>query len=158
MPDHLTDRRSLAALRILLGIILLYTWVDNLGKGFYTPAGMREFILSLALDHPIVPVRALLEGVAAGAALFAPFQMAAELMLGLMLLVGAFTRLAGWGAAFFFLNLLLAYLNPALGEWIWTYVMLIALAVVSAVSSAGRTWGLDGLLLRRFGAPRLPIR
>jgi uncharacterized membrane protein YphA (DoxX/SURF4 family) len=158
MTSNSISRRYLAVLRILLGVIFLVTWADNLGKGFYTPAGFREFILSLADGHPLGFYRAFLEGVVAPVAgIFAPFQMVAELGMGLALLTGAFTPLAGLGAAFFFLNLLLAYLNPALGEWIWTYVLLVTVAVVVTLSSAGRAWGIDSWLLNRRGSPRLPL-
>ncbi len=158
MNHNTVPRKYVSALRILLGIILLVTWKENLDKGLYTPEGFRGFIEYLADGHPIEFYRGFLLGVVAPAAgLFAPFQMIIELGMGLALLSGTFTRLAGIAATFFFLNLFAAYLNPNLGEWIWSYVMLIALALVVTFCSAGRAWGVDALLLKRRGEPRVPI-
>jgi len=158
MNENTVPRTYLSALRILLGIILLVTWKENLDKGLYTPDGFRGFIESLAEGHPIEFYRAfLLNVMAPGAAFLGPFQMIAELGMGLALLSGTLTRLAGLGATFFFLNLFMAYLNPNPGEWIWTYVMLVALAVVVTLGRAGRSWGVDALLLKRSSEPRIPV-
>jgi len=158
MHENTVPRTYLSALRILLGIILLVTWKENLDKGLYTPDGFRGFIESLAGGHPVEFYRSFLLGVmASGAGFFAPFQMIAELGMGLALLTGTLTRLAGLGATFFFFNLFMAYLNPNPGEWIWTYVMLIALAVVVTLGRAGRSWGVDALLLKRSSEPRIPV-
>ena len=83
----------------------------------------------------------LLDVMAPLAPVFGPFQMSAELSMGLALLSGALTRLAGAAATFFFANLFLAYLNTTLGEWIWTYVPLIAVAAVVTLGRAGLSWG-----------------
>jgi len=158
MNENTVPRTYLSALRVLLGIILLVTWKENLDKGLYTPDGFRGFIESLAEGHPVEFYRSfLLNGMAPLAGIFGPFQMIAELGMGLALLTGTLTRLAGLGATFFFFNLFLAYLNPNLGEWIWTYVMLIALAVVVTLGRAGRSWGVDALLRQRRGEPRIPV-
>jgi len=158
MNENTIPRTYLSALRILLGIILLVTWKENLDKGLYTPEGFRGFVEFLADGHPVEFYRSFLLGVMApGAAVFAPFQMIAELGMGLALLTGTLTRLAGLGATLFFLNLFLSYLNPNPGEWIWTYVMLIALALVVTLGRAGLSWGVDALLLKRRGEPRIPV-
>jgi uncharacterized membrane protein YphA (DoxX/SURF4 family) len=156
--ENKVPRTLISALRILLGVILLVTWKENLDKGLYTPDGFRGFIEYLAEGHPLEFYRSFLLGIMAPVAgFFGPFQTVAELGMGLALLTGALTRLAGLGAIFFFLNLFLAYLNPNLGVWIWTYVMLIALALVATLAGAGRTWGVDALLVRRFGEPRVLV-
>jgi len=158
MNENMVSRKYLGALRVLLGIIFLVTWAENLRKGFYTPNGFRRFIELLADGHPLEFYRLFLLGVMApGAGFVSFFQMIAELGMGLALLTGTLTRLAGLGATFFFLNLFLAYLNPNLGEWIWTYVMLLALAVVITLGSAGRAWGVDALLAKRNEHPRWPV-
>ena len=158
MNENTVPRTYLSALRILLGIILLVTWKENLDKGLYTPEGFRGFMEYLANGHPVAFYRAFLLNVMAPlAGVFGPIQMIWELGMGLALLTGTFTRLAGLGATIFFINLFLAYLNSSLGEWIWTYVILIALAVVVMLSRAGRSWGIDALLLQRRGEPRVPV-
>jgi len=77
--------------------------------------------------------------------------------MGLSLIIGAFTPLAGIGALVFSINFFVTYLNPNLGEWIWTYVMLMVLAAITAFGYAGHSFGVDKRLVERFGQPRYPI-
>jgi uncharacterized membrane protein YphA (DoxX/SURF4 family) len=147
-------RRIVALLRITLGVILLVTWWENLQKGLYQADNFANFINSLAAGHPIAAYRAFLVNVvAANATIFATFQLITELGMGLALVLGLFTPLAGLGATFFFLNLLLSYLNPNTGEWIWTYVLLVVAALVVALTRSGRALGLDRRLARDRGRP-----
>ena len=51
MDDHAketlvatNERRALAVIRIVLGVMLLSTFFENLGKGAYTPAGYKGVI------------------------------------------------------------------------------------------------------------------
>jgi uncharacterized membrane protein YphA (DoxX/SURF4 family) len=108
-------RTAVALLRITLGIIILATWYDNLRGGLYTAAGLTGFFnwlfdaengnsssllaFKFYLDTAVVPV----------AGPFANFQMIAELVMGLALLLGFFTRLFGLAAMFFFINLFLSF-------------------------------------------------
>jgi len=156
--ENTVSRTYISALRILLGIIFLVTWKENLDQGMYTAVGFRGFMEYLANGHPLEFYRTFLLNVMAPLApVFGPFQMIAELGMGLALLSGTLTRLAGAAATLFFVNLFLAYLNTALGEWIWTYVLLIAVAAVVVLGRAGRAWGVDVLLLKWRGEPRLRV-
>jgi uncharacterized membrane protein YphA (DoxX/SURF4 family) len=158
-PREVTNiRRLVAVLRITLGIILLVQWYDNLQKGIYTAdgiAGLFDWIFNETGGGPAF-YRAIIEGTILQApGLFANFQLVAELLLGLGLLFGAFTTLAGLGALLFFLNLLFAYLGGQ--EWIWTYVLLSSSAFVVAFTHSGRAFGIDQFLVQRWGEPRWPI-
>ena len=151
-------RRTVALLRITLGVILLVTWWENLQKGLYQTDNFAGFINYLAAGHPLTVYQTFLtKMVAANSAIFGTFQLITELGMGLALLVGLFTPLAGLGAAFFFLNLFLAYLNPNTGEWIWTYVLLVVGALVVALTRSGRAWGIDRRLAKERGRPPLFI-
>jgi uncharacterized membrane protein YphA (DoxX/SURF4 family) len=151
-------RRTVALLRITLGVILLVTWWENLQKGLYQADGFAGFINWLADGHPLAVYRAfLINVVGANATVFGTFQLIAELGIGLALLVGLFTPLAGLGATFFFFNLFLAFLNPNTGEWIWTYVLLVVAALVVALTRSGRALGLDRRLARNRGKPPFPL-
>lgn len=153
-------RTALAMLRITLGIIILATWYDNLTKGLYTPDGLTGFLDWLSdpngnggtltfyhnfLSAAIVPV----------AGLFAPFQMVAELAMGLGLLLGGLTRLFALAAMLFFLNLFLAYFGGQ--EWIWTYFLLFVVAMAVALGAAGRKWGIDRWLRQRLIRTRFSL-
>lgn len=158
-PDDVAGmRRTVAILRITLGVIILATWLDNLTKGVYSAGGISglfEYIFS-ENGGGAAFYRAIIGGTilqAPGA--FGAFQLVAEFLMGAGLLLGLFTPLAGFGAAFFFLNLFFAYMGGQ--EWIWTYVLLTVSAVVVALARSGRAWGLDAWLLRRSGEPGYPF-
>ena len=149
-----TPRQAVAILRITLGVILIATWFKNLQDGIYTSDGIVGLFNYLFNDNGGGPAfyRAIISAtILQVPGLFAIFQLVGELLMGLGLLVGLFTPLAGVGAALFFFNLFLAYLGGS--EWIWTYVLLTVSALVAALAQSGRAWGLDSLLLRRLGEP-----
>jgi uncharacterized membrane protein YphA (DoxX/SURF4 family) len=152
---------AVALLRITLGVIILATWLENLQKGLYTGDGLTGFFNWLFdaqngnassltfyksfLDSVIIPM----------AGVFAVFQLVAELLMGVALLVGGFTRFFGLAAMLFFLNLFLAYFGGQ--EWIWVYVLLFMSSLAVTLSHAGRRWGLDQWLVQKRGQPPWPI-
>ena len=157
-PEAQNLRRIVALLRITLGIILLATWYDNLTKGIYTAdgiTGLFNYIFNEAGGGPGF-YQAIINGTilqAPGA--FAGFQMVAEFLMGLALLIGFLTPIAGGGATLFFFNLFLAYVGGS--EWIWTYVLLTMAALVVTLTRSGRAFGVDQLLLAKRGKPPLGI-
>jgi uncharacterized membrane protein YphA (DoxX/SURF4 family) len=74
--------------------------------------------------------------------------MITELILGLALLLGVFTRFFGVVAMFFFANLFLSYFGGH--EWVWVYALLFMSALSIALGAAGRKWGLDQWLLKSY--------
>lgn len=151
-------RRIVALLRITLGVILLVTWWENLQKGLYQADNFAAFINSLAAGHPLGAYRDFLVNVvAANATIFGTFQLITELGMGVALVLGLFTPLAGLGAALFFLNLFMAYLNPTLGEWVWTYVLLLVAALVVTLTRSGLALGIDRRLAKDRGKPPFPL-
>jgi uncharacterized membrane protein YphA (DoxX/SURF4 family) len=69
----------------------------------------------------------------------------AEPLMGLALIFGVFSPLAGIGGIFFFTNLLLASWGK---EWPWTYVNMIVILIAVIGSGSGRFLGVDQLLAR----------
>ena len=152
---------AVALLRITLGIIILVTWFGNLRDGLYTAEGLTGFFNWLfdaqsgngssltfykaILDAAIIPV----------AGLFGGFQLVAEFLMGLALLLGGFTRLFSLAAMLFFFNLFLSYFGGH--EWIWVYVLLFMSALTTFLSYAGRHWGVDAQLLAKRGEPSINI-
>jgi uncharacterized membrane protein YphA (DoxX/SURF4 family) len=148
----------LALLRILLGGIFLAVWTDNLMKGFYWPDGYASFLHGFTRGASLGFYKDFIDNVVIpNAAYFSYTQLVVELVvMGLFLLAGFLTPVAGIVAAGYSLNLLLASLgNPS--EWPGTYLLLIAVSLAVAVGQAGRTWGVDRLLARRRPRPRLPL-
>lgn len=154
-------RTAVALLRITLGLILLVTWYDNLRGGLYSAEGLSGFFNWLfdgenGNGSSLLFFKAFLDGfVTPIAGPFAVFQMIAELIMGLALLTGFYTRLFGLAAMFFFANLFLSYFGGH--EWIWTYVLLFMSALTITLGAAGRHWGIDSRLIKSRGEPRLPL-
>jgi len=160
MPTLDIDHRRgymLAALRILIGAIFIAVWAENLTKGYYSPDGYADFLRSYTDGASLGFYKAFIDGfVIPNAAFFAYVQLVLEIVvMGLFLLVGFLTPLAGIIAAGFSLNLLLASLGTS--EWPGSYLMMIAITLAVAVGQAGRAWGVDALLVKRRPRPRLPV-
>lgn len=141
----------IALLRVMIGLVFLTTWVNNLIQDFYTPDGLLYFFQEVFpqqenpltwyagfINSVILPVRSM----------FAPFQLVAELLLGLALLVGFLTPLFSLAGIFFLLNTFLATFGH---DWYWAYLMPIGILVIVMLTRAGRSLGVDGWLAKRFG-------
>jgi uncharacterized membrane protein YphA (DoxX/SURF4 family) len=102
--------------------------------------------LQLEVAHAAFPPYGLLveQLVLPNFTLFAWLIFLAELVVGLSLLTGAFTRigaLLGLGMAF---NLGIGLLDVP-GEWPWSYAMLAMWHGLFFVTDAGLVWGVDAL-------------
>jgi uncharacterized membrane protein YphA (DoxX/SURF4 family) len=157
--SYIAERRSylLALARIFLGLLFLGTWVENLVKGLYWTNGYADFIRNYA-DKNVLPLYPTIldRVVIPHAAFFSKAQMFTELVIiGLFLLVGFLTPVAGVVAGLFALNLLLA--TRGTGDWWGTYGLLLVLAFLVGLAQAGRTWGIDARLADRNPRPGLPL-
>ena len=141
----------IALLRSMVGVMFLSTWAINLWRGYYTPDGLERFFYEFyppaenplafygwSINHIILPIRGV----------FAPFQLVSEGLLGLALLLGAFTPFFSLAGIFFLVNTLLASLGH---DWPWSYLLPIGILVVTFFTQAGRSLGVDVYLLKRFG-------
>lgn len=152
-----TSRRSVAILRIVLGVVILATWQGNVRDGLYTADGLTGFFNWLfdpdnGNASSLTFYKAILDATLLKIpGLFGTFQMITELLMGLGLLIGGFTRFFGLAAIFFFFNLFLSYFGGH--EWIWTYVLLITSSLVVTLTYAGRLWGVDQILVQKRGQP-----
>ena len=72
-----------------------------------------------------------------------------EMALGLALLTGTLTRLAGVAGMLWQINIALQAFNVP-GEWYWLWPLLVLPQFVFAAAGAGRVLGVDALLRRRF--------
>jgi uncharacterized membrane protein YphA (DoxX/SURF4 family) len=141
----------LALLRIMIGLLFLTTWLNNLIEGLYTPDGLVRLFTEVypQSDNPLSFYAAFINNVILPVrTVFAPFQLVAELMLGLALLVGFLTPLFSLAGIFFLFN---TFLATFLQDWYWSHLMPIGILVVVMLSHAGRSLGVDAYLARRFG-------
>jgi len=147
----------LAGLRVLMGIVFLAVWADNLRKGFYSGSGWSEFVQDYADTTRFGFYEKLLNDFfIPNASLFAAGQLVVEsVVFGLFLVIGLFTPVSALLAAGFQLNLLLA--TSGTGEWPGTYIIMLLLLVAIGLAQSGRTLGVDSLLARREPHPRVPV-
>lgn len=147
----------IALLRIMIGLMFLTTWGSNLLKGYYTPDGLLRFFTAV-FPQSENPLRFYADFITAvilpARAAFAPFQLVAEGLLGLALLIGLLTPVASLAGAFFLANVFLAAFGH---DWPWAYLMPISLLGVFCLTRAGRSLGVDAWLARRFGEPRASL-
>lgn len=140
-----------ALLRIMLGLLFITQWYDNLRGGLYTPEGLEglfNYFFS-ASENPLGWYMAFIDNVILPIApAFGVFQLITELLMGIALLVGAFTPLVSIAAAFFILNTFLASWGA---DWPWSYLTIITIAGVLFLTKAGRSAGVDAWLVKRFG-------
>jgi uncharacterized membrane protein YphA (DoxX/SURF4 family) len=168
LPSRSTLAKGLAVLRIFMGLVFLLNGLAKL-FGFSRIAvgpyvanlidrDATEFILRFEVfeneaggtEGTRIPgLRPIAELILDNFALFGWAITAAEIVIGLLLVVGLATRgaaLLGLGQALF-LALVYATSNRWVFEQPHEYVPLIILAIVPA----GRVWGLDGKVLRWRG-------
>jgi uncharacterized membrane protein YphA (DoxX/SURF4 family) len=141
----------IALLRIVVGVMFLSTWLPNYLDGVYTPDGLLRFFTEEfpQAENPLMMYAIFIDGVILPMrGVFAPFQLVMEFLLGLAILVGAFTPLASLAGIFFLLNTMLATFGH---DWLWSYILPISILGVVLFTHAGRALGVDGYLLRRFG-------
>jgi uncharacterized membrane protein YphA (DoxX/SURF4 family) len=154
-PTRYSEPRTalfwIALLRIMMGLLFLTTWGNNLREGLYTPDGLVRFFSEVfpQNENPLGWYAAFIEGVILPVrAVFAPFQLVTELLMGVGLLVGAFTPFFSLAGIFFLINTMLASAGQ---DWPWAYLMPIGILIIVFLTRAGRSFGLDARLLRRFG-------
>jgi len=83
---------------------------------------------------------------ASHAAMAAPMQGITEISLGILLVIGLFTRPVAFVAFLFLGSLWLSELGTS---WIWELLVPVLASLGLSVGRAGRAWGIDALLVRR---------
>ena len=148
-----TSRALLAFLRIYLGVILFITVLGKLTRDTPFATEMLGFLSGVARRGALPWYTDFIQQVVIPhAALFSYFVMTGELVAAISLLTGTATRIGALIAMFLFLNYMLAkarmFWSPDSED---AAVFFIALVVF--LGRAGRVWGIDGFLAKRW--PRL---
>ena len=147
----------IALLRIMIGLLFITQWYDNLVSGLYTPEGLEglfNYFFStseMPLDFYMQFVREVILPIAP---FFTKFQLVTELLMGIALLVGFLTPLASLFAAFFILNTFLASWGA---DWPWSYLTILTILGILFMTRAGRSLGIDAILARRRGDINFPL-
>ena len=143
---------GLAMVRITIGAMLVWVFFENLGKGLYTPAGYAGLINHyVEVSHSPAAWKAVMAFMARHAAIVAPLQGMTEISLGVLLVIGLLTRPVAL-VAFGFLTSL--WISEWGTSWIWELLVPVVASLALSIGRAGRTWGVDGWLARRWpGSP-----
>ena len=147
------------AIRLVMGA---FWWQQSLWKlpPFYTDHPERAFgetglayWMGLMGKHAAIPLQAAFVNniVLPHFYLFAPVVYSLEVLTGLSLMLGIFTRFFGIIGALQIVNLWLG-LYSAPGEWPWTYFFLVLLQLMFATHCYGRALGIDAVLHDREGS------
>jgi uncharacterized membrane protein YphA (DoxX/SURF4 family) len=144
--DRAQARMGLAIARLTIGTMFVWVFFENLGKGLYTTAGYAGLInYYIKAGHAPAAWKTVEALAAAHAAAAAPAQAVTEITLGILLVLGLFTRPAAVIAFFFLGSLWVSEWGTA---WIWELLVPVLTSLALAVGRAGRKWGVDGLLAR----------
>jgi uncharacterized membrane protein YphA (DoxX/SURF4 family) len=130
-------------------------WQQTLWKIPPNFDGLKYWI-GQEVEHAAIALQGALVGdiVLPNLALFGPLVYLTELIIGVSLLLGLFSRAGAILGMLMGLNLWLG-LYSAPGEWPWTYMFLVLIQALFAIDPPGRTLGADALLRQRAGRTHL---
>jgi uncharacterized membrane protein YphA (DoxX/SURF4 family) len=140
--------QGLAIVRVTIGAMLVWVFFENLGKGLYTPAGYAGLInYYIKNSHSPAIWKSVMALAASHAAMAAPMQAMTEISFGILLVVGLLTRPVAFAAFLYLSSLWVSEWGTA---WIWELLVPVMASVALAVGRAGRIWGVDAWLARRW--------
>jgi uncharacterized membrane protein YphA (DoxX/SURF4 family) len=138
---------GLALVRLTIGAMFVWVFFENLGKDLYTPSGYAGLIQDYVNNgHAPSAWKSVMAFAAAHASMAAPLQGVTEISLGVLLVLGLFTRPVAFVAFAFLTSLWVSEWGTA---WIWELLVPVLASLALVVGEAGRTWGVDSFLARR---------
>ena len=144
---------ALVMLRVGLGALFGSVFFENLGKGLYHPSGYSGLIkYYIEKGHAPQALKSVMALMASHASVAGPMQGVTEITFGVLLLMGLLTRPVALAAFLFLTTLWIAEWGTV---WIWELLIPMLVALSLMIGAAGRKWGVDALLARRY--PRIPL-
>lgn len=139
---------ALTIVRIGLGALFVSVFFENLRKGLYSPSGYSGLInYYIEKGHGPQLLKSVMALMASHASVAGPMQGCTEITFGVLLLIGLLTRPVALGALLFLTTLWMAEWGTA---WIWELLIPMFVAFALMIGAAGRKWGVDALLARRY--------
>lgn len=143
-------RALLVILRVYVGVILFISDLGKLTRENPFVTEMTRFLRGVTVRRASAPYLHLVQQIVIPHAhLFSCLVMAGEGFAAVSLLAGALTRLGAGVAMFLFLNYMLAE-----GRMLWSPdsedAALFFIALVLFLGHAGRAWGIDHYLAKRW--------
>ena len=153
VADQPHARIGLALVRLTIGAMFVWVFFENLGKGLYKPAGYADLINGY-IENSSAPAawKSVMALAANHASMAAPLQGVTEISLGVLLVLGLFTRPVALVAFAFLTSLWVSEWGTA---WIWELLVPMIVAAALTVGPSGQRAALDVALTRRW--PRLPL-
>jgi uncharacterized membrane protein YphA (DoxX/SURF4 family) len=150
-PELVNERKAgigLALVRLTIGAMFVSVFFENLGKGLYRAGGYAGLInYYIKASHSPAIWKAVMGLAASHSAIAAPMQATTEISLGILLLIGLLTRPVAFVAFLFLGSLWISELGTS---WIWELLVPVVASLGLAVGRAGRKWGVDAWLSRRW--------
>ena len=153
LPNNSQEARQphagigMAIVRLTIGAMLVWVFFENLGKGLYKPSNYASLINSyIEKGHAPAVWKSVMALAANHASMAAPLQGLTEISLGVLLVIGLFTRPAAFIAFAYLGSLWVSEWGMA---WIWELLVPVMASLALAIGGAGRTWGIDSFLARR---------
>ena len=138
---------GLAVVRLTIGAMLVWVFFENLGKGLYTAAGYSSLInYYIKSSHSPALWKAIMGTAVSHAAMAAPLQAVVEISLGVLLVIGLFTRPVAFVAFLWLTSLWVSEWGTA---WIWELLVPMLASLGLSIGRAGRRWGIDATLAQR---------
>jgi uncharacterized membrane protein YphA (DoxX/SURF4 family) len=146
-------RFGLSLVRLTIGALFVWVFFENLGKGLYQPANYAALITNY-IQHGSAPEiwKQVMAFTANHASMAAPVQGLTEIALGVLLVLGLLTRPVALVAFLYLGSLWVSEWGTA---WIWELLVPVLASLALVIGSAGRTWGVDSFLARRWPNPLL---
>lgn len=139
---------ALTIVRIALGALFISVFFENLRKGLYSPSGYAGLIhYYIEKGHGPQLLKSVMAVMANHATVAGPMQACTEITFGVFLVLGLLTRPVALGALVFLSTLWMAEWGTA---WIWELLIPMFVALALMIGAAGRKWGADALLARRY--------
>jgi uncharacterized membrane protein YphA (DoxX/SURF4 family) len=139
---------GLVIVRLTIGAMLVWVFFENKGKGLYTPGGYAGLInYYIKASHSPAAWKAVMGFMASHAAMAAPMQAVTEISLGVLLVIGLLTRPVAFVAFGYLASLWVSEWGTS---WIWELLVSVLASLALSVGQAGRTWGVDAWLARRW--------
>jgi uncharacterized membrane protein YphA (DoxX/SURF4 family) len=138
---------ALALVRLTIGAMFVWVFFENLGKGLYKPSAYADLINHYIQNgHSPSVWKSVMALAANHASMAAPLQGLTEISVGVLLVLGLFTRPVAFVAFAFLGSLWVSELGTS---WIWELLPPVLASLALAVGQAGRTFGVDSFLARR---------
>jgi uncharacterized membrane protein YphA (DoxX/SURF4 family) len=139
---------ALTIVRIALAALFISVFFENLGKGLYSPSGYSGLVnFYIQKGHGPQMLKSVMGLMASHATIAGPMQALTEISLGVLLMIGFLTRPVALVAFLFLSTLWLAEMGTS---WIWELLIPMSVALALMIGAAGRKWGVDALLARRY--------